>query len=416
MRRALLIAALTVACGVPKIVSIDSLEDAGNDDASDAAIPCPGAGISKGPWSLHVDETTATVRWEACRSQADRTLTITPEQGGAPVTSVAVESSIVIPDTYFAPLNTSAPPDYAGTWYMEESSLTGLAAGTCYKYVVAADASRAGRFCTARAVGAPIRFLAIGDTNPALGDSTANVLAHVLPKNPDFSLHLGDIQYYDSTLETWALWAIKMQPMLSAGAFFPSIGNHESEKPDELTNYTLRYFHGAGFGGTDQYYSFHSSGVFFFVLDTELPTDSTSAQAQWLIAQLDAATKTPGFRFSIVYFHKPFVTCGDTGDNPAARAYMEPLFVQYKVPLVLQAHMHGYERFEFPNITYVTSAGGGGRMGNVNGNINNAYCGSRVASGDFFHGLVVDITTGKLSAQAIDDTGAVKDSFEKVVP
>jgi alcohol dehydrogenase (cytochrome c) len=30
--------------------------------------------------------------------------------------------------------------------------------------------------------------------------------------------------------------------------------------------------------------------------------------------------------------------------------------------------------------------------------------------------VAVDITTGKLSAQAIDDTGAVKDSFEKVVP
>jgi len=407
--------ALTAACGTPKIVSIDSL-DAGDDDAADAAIPCPGVGISKGPWALAIDETTAKVRWEACRSQTDRTLTFTPEQGGAPMTSVAAETSTVIANTHSAPLNPSATPDYAGTWYMEEASLSGLKADTCYTYVAAADTGRKGRFCTARAPGSPIRFLAIGDTNPALGDSTVNVLTHTLPKNPDFSVHLGDIQYYDSTLETWALWATKMQPLLSAGAFLPSIGNHESEKPDELTNYTLRYFHGAGFGGTDQYYSFHSGGVFFFVLDTELPTDGTSAQVQWLVPQLDAATKTPGFRFSIVYFHKPFVTCGDTGDNPAARAYMEPLLIQYKVPLVLQAHMHGYERIEFPKITYVTSAGGGGRMGNVNGNVEHRYCGQRVASGDFFHGLVVDVTTGKLSAQAIDDTGAVRDSFEKVVP
>lgn len=415
MRYFICILALTAACGTPKIVSIDSL-DGGDDDAADAAIPCPGVGISKGPWALAVDETTAKVRWEACRSQAERTLTLTPEQGGAAITSVALETSMVIPNTYSAPLNPSATPDYAGTWYMEEASLNGLKTDTCYTYVIAADTSRKGRVCTARAPGSPIRFLAIGDTNPALGDSASNVLAHTLPKNPDFSIHLGDIQYYESTLETWAFWATKMQPLLSAGAFFPSIGNHESEKPDELANYTLRYFHGAGFGGTDQYYSFHSGGVFFFVLDTELPTDGTSPQAQWLIPQLDAATKTPGFRFSIVYFHKPFVTCGDTGDNPAARAYMEPLFIQYKVPMVLQAHMHGYERFEFPNITYVTSAGGGGSIGNVNGNITRAYCNQRIASGPYFHALVVDVTTGKLSAQAIDDSGALKDSFEKVVP
>jgi acid phosphatase type 7 len=404
---------LVLACGAtPKVVSLDA--DSGADD--DSGIPCPGAGVSKGPWSLAVDDTHAVVRWEACRSLSDRTIAVTPEAGGTAIQSVAVETSTVIPETYTAPLNTNAMPDYGGTWYMEEAALSNLAPGTCYSYVLGVDASRKGRFCTGRASGAPIHFLAIGDTNPALGDSTTNVLNQVLPKNPDFTLHLGDIQYYDSTVETWALWAQKMQPLLSSGAFFPSIGNHELEKPDELTNYTLRYFHGAGFGGTDEYYSFHSGGVWFFVLDTELPSDASAPQSVWLTAQLDAAMKSPGFRFSIVYFHKPFVTCGDTGDNPAARAFMEPLFVQYKVPLVLQAHMHGYERFEFPNITYVTSAGGGGKMGNVNGNISNSYCGQRVASGDFFHGLVVDVTTGKLTAQAIDDKGVVRDSFDKVVP
>jgi len=365
---------------------------------------------------LAVDEVSARVRWEACRPQGGLAVTFVPESGGQPTSVVPVETSTFIPETYVAPLNPNAMPDYEGTWYMEEAALTGLSPATCYTYSLSADATRTGRFCTARKSADPIRFLAIGDTNPALGDSTTHVLQNVLPRKPDFTLHLGDIQYYDSTLETWALWAVKMQPLLSAGAFLPSIGNHEAEKPDELVNYTLRYFHGAGFDGTDAYYRFESGGVYFFVLDTELPTDGTSDQAKWISAGLAEVSQLPGFRFSIVYFHKPFVTCGDTGDNPVARAYMEPIFKQYTVPLVLQAHMHGYERFEFPGITYVTSGGGGGALGNVNQNMANAYCAQRVASGAFFHGLVVDVTTGKLSAQAIDDQGTVRDSFEKVVP
>ncbi len=428
MRRIVLLATLATlaclsllfaGCGTTPLLcdACGRTSDAGDPpDSSDAAIPCPGVGISKGPWSLGFDETSIHVRWEACRPQSERTLTFTPEQGGASTTAVAVETSTFIPNTYTAPLAPSATPDYAGIWYMEEASLTGLLPDTCYNYVVAADQNKKGRFCTARRAGSPLRFLAIGDTNPALGDNAVNVLSHVLPKNPDFTIHLGDIQYYESTLETWALWADKMQPMLSAGAFLPSIGNHESEKPDELDLYTLRYFGRAGFNGTDEYYSFHSGGVWFFVLDTQLPTSASAPQAQWLTAQLAAAAATLNYRFSIVYFHKPFVTCGDTGDDSVARAYMEPLFAQYKVPLVLQAHMHGYERFDFPNITYVTSAGGGGRMGDVNANVTRPYCNARVASGAYFHGLVVDITKGKLSAQAIDDQGVVKDSFEKVVP
>jgi hypothetical protein len=56
--------------------------------------------------------------------------------------------------------------------------------------------AQTGRFCTARAPGDAIRFLAIGDTNPSLGDNTTKVLLHTLPKNPDFVVHGGDIQYY----------------------------------------------------------------------------------------------------------------------------------------------------------------------------------------------------------------------------
>src|SRR6202011_6040550 len=147
-------------------------------------------------------------------------------------------------------INAAAPPDYAGTWYMHQASLAGLAPATCYKYALDADPAITARFCTARAPGDPIRFLAIGDTNPSLGPTTTNVLQHVLPKNPDFTVNGGDIENYASLIETAALWMKLMAPLLRQGAFMPAIGNHDGDQQtgephDKFEQYTQRFFGGA---------------------------------------------------------------------------------------------------------------------------------------------------------------------------
>ncbi|CAN5511057.1 hypothetical protein BH09MYX1_BH09MYX1_25580 [soil metagenome] len=391
--------------------------DAGPEDAGvDGAIPCEGTGVSKGPWVVGAQSTVAKIRFESCRAGIPGDITIEPEAGGTPLTVKSIETPTVVTVTYIAPLNTSATPDYAGTWYMHEAALTGLTEGTCYRYALAADATAKGRFCTAKKPGDDFRFLAIGDTNPGLGDTTSKLLEKLVPQAFDFTLHLGDIEYYDSTLETWAYWAPKMAPLLRQGAFFPAIGNHEFEKPTEYAEYVLRYFGAAGLNGSDGTYRFSNAGVHFFVLDTEEPTGPTSTQATWFASEIVKAEQEPGYRFSIVYFHKPLVTCGDTGDDPVARQFFEPLFIAHKVPLVLQAHMHGYERFDFGNITYVTSGGGGGRIDDVDKNITRAYCNKRVASGPIFHGTIIDVKTGKLEGKAIDQDGVERDTYSLTVP
>lgn len=211
-----------------------------------------------------------------------------------------------------------------------------------------------------------------------------------------------------------------MQPMLAQGAFFPAIGNHESEKPGEYEQYTLRFFGNAGFDGAAEYYRFESGGVWFFSMDTEESVAPGTPQGTWLVQSLADAAQKPGFRFSIVYFHKPFVTCGDTGDDPTAYAYYTPIFKTYKVPLVLQAHMHGYERFVFDGATYVTTAGGGGIIEHPDLNVSRSYCDKRVASGDYYHAMIIDVASaaagGTISGQAIDKTGAVRDTFQITPP
>jgi hypothetical protein len=114
--------------------------------------------------------------------------------------------------------------------------------------------------------------------------------------------------------------------------------------------------------------------------------------------------------------HKPIVTCGDTGDNPSWRDLLEPLFLQYHVPVVLQAHMHGYERFEFGNITYLTIAGGGGSIGDPNANVSRPYCDKRVSSGGIRHSAIFDITAGALKGTIVDYQGNVFDTFTETVP
>src|SRR5262245_34542061 len=169
---------------------------------------------------------------------------------------------------------------------MHEANLSGLEAGTCYRYELAADGSLGGRVCAAKSAGEDLRFMAIADTNPGLNGITGKLLEQVLPQNPDFTIHAGDIQYYDSGLETWASWFPKMRPMLAKGAIFPAVGNHELEQPEELESYYKRFFGGAGFDGNDAYYRFESAGVWFFSLDTEQDVSLASDQGVWLAKQL----------------------------------------------------------------------------------------------------------------------------------
>jgi hypothetical protein len=388
----------------------------GGSGGAGGASPCPKSGISKGPWALAVEGTSAAVRWEACIDGTSPSIRVTPEAGGAAKTFDAAVKPFDVKSTYRPPLDPTAPPDLAGTYYMHEAKLGGLEPGTCYRYALAADASREGRFCTARKAGEPLRFLAIGDTDPAIAGDIEQVFAQGIGKNPDFILHDGDVQYYSSGLESWAVWFDKMQPILSQGAFYPAVGNHEFEQLDEFDQYYLRFWSGAGFDGTDEYYRFQSAGVWFFSLDTELPLDAGSPQAKWLETKLADAAAQAGYRFSVVFLHKPFVTCGDTGDAYARVAQFAPLFAQHHVPLVIAGHMHGYERFEIGGVTFITTAGGGGSLGDVNANPNRPECADRKSYGAYHHTVLFEVGAGTLKGSAIDATGKVRDGFEIAVP
>jgi hypothetical protein len=78
--------------------------------------------------------------------------------------------------------------------------------------------------------------------------------------------------------------------------------------------------------------------------------------------------------------------------------------------------MHGYERFELGNITYLTIAGGGGAIGDPSANISRPYCNMRVVGNGARHAAIFDVTAGKVTGTIIGYQGNIVDSFTETVP
>jgi acid phosphatase type 7 len=395
--------ALLIACSSKTEPTTSQPTDTGVVEDSES--PACDLAVSKGPWVVAVDATSAKVRWESCRS------------GGGAITIAGkrIDSKVsqaIVTTTNDVPLARTSDP--AGTYFMHEVAVTGLPSG-CHDYTIEQDATAKGRLCTARKSGDTFSFAAIGDTNPGLGD-ISKMLTTVYDQKPDFTIHQGDIQYYSSGLESYTSWMEKMRPMLRTGAFYPSIGNHESEQPKEREEYVERFWGKPGFDGNSDFYRFESGGVWFFALNTEIDMGDKSSQGTWLATQLDDASKKPGFRFSVLYMHRPFVTCGDTGQNDALRKTYQPLFTRTGVKLVVAGHMHGYERFEFDDTLWITSAGGGSAPGKVDENITRPECADRKASGVWWNATLFTVKPGELSGTTYDDKGAVRDTFMRAVP
>ena len=383
--------------------------------------------ISKGPWAQRVDDSRATIRWESLAPGCvEAALSI--ESPSAPAKETIVKGAPT--ETHVVAswgVGQLPQPDLAGTYFKNEIALDGLQPNTCYRYRVRStgkfSGDQVGRFCTARPTGSDVRWFAVGDTDPILGH-TLDAFKLTLPPAgpaPDFVMHLGDIQYYSTGTETWAYWFGVMQPMLRAAAFFPTIGNHENENSgSEYDDYYSRLFLPASFDDGDQrWYHFESGGVYFFSLDTEEDLSAGSPQVQWIESNLMLAQRSPGFRFSVVFMHRPFYTLGDTDPQVDARLVLQPIFGATGVKLVVAGHMHGYERFETPDgLTWITCAGGGGAIGDVNMNVANypADAPYRVAVSDHYHDCLFDVTAGQLSSTVIDEFGATIDQWSKPVP
>jgi predicted MPP superfamily phosphohydrolase len=174
-------------------------------------------------------------------------------------------------------------------------------------------------------------FIAVGDWGCT--SNTKKTVTNIVDKNPELVLGLGDYSY-KPTADCWLKMVDPIDDKMKI-----AIGNHDYRGPGEIYQYMDH------FGLTEQYYSFNYQNIHFVALSTEVPFNVTSAQYQFVNNDLSRAASNPNTEWIVVYFHKQMYTLpSDNHALPTLRSTYHPLFEQYGVDLVLQAHNHNYQR------------------------------------------------------------------------
>ena len=157
-------------------------------------------------------------------------------------------------------------------------------------------------------------------------------------KNPELLLALGDYSYQ----KTSACWLNIIKPLDSVTKI--NIGNHDDES-DALLHEYLNHF-----GLSNQYYSYNIKDIHILTMSTEGTFSIGSKQFYFVVKDLEAAATDPKIKWIIVNMHVPMYTSPNTcaertcaGDKSLRDTY-HTLFDKYGVDLVLEGHVHNYQR------------------------------------------------------------------------
>ena len=256
-------------------------------------------------------------------------------------------------------------------------------------------------FQTAAPRGTPITFAIISDTqdNPTV---SSRIATHIWGQRPGFIVHPGDLTGTGSLKGDWTdEFFPGMNDLLSRVTMYPVLGNHEQD-----ARHYYRYF---SLPQPEYYYQFSQGDADFFMIDTNRNVGPESEQYLWLDQALAASDARWKF---VVHHHPPYSSdendYGDTWTGRGSRGdlrarQLTTLYDRYDVDMVLNGHIHSYER-TWPieggkavddGAVYTITGGGGGGLetpGPVRPDFNNTvrrghhYCMVRVNGGtlEFF--------------------------------
>jgi hypothetical protein len=128
-----------------------------------------------------------------------------------------------------------------------------------------------------------------------------------------------------------------------------AIGNHEDDDSESYSQYT------GHFGIINPYYATTYGNARIIVMDSDRTSFSSgSSQYNFVKSALQSAAADSNIKWIIVMIHKEFYTspntcgagdCSNTHSTPTSlRNTYHPLFDQYGVDLVLNGHLHNYQR------------------------------------------------------------------------
>jgi hypothetical protein len=194
----------------------------------DSAPPCEPQELIRGPWAVGLYTREAEIRWE----------TAEPGCGGLRFAidgtenwlgSVASQTTAFERTISFGEGNLDAP-DQASTRYIHRVGLRNLTPNTCYSYQISQQTMvQSGRVCTASEdAQATTTFGLIGSTEPT-GEATSTLYGQIATAQPQAIFHLGDIQHYSNTLDSWSAWFNRSQTILGTAQILPVVGDKEFE-------------------------------------------------------------------------------------------------------------------------------------------------------------------------------------------
>jgi Calcineurin-like phosphoesterase len=265
------------------------------------------------------------------------------------------------------------------------------------------------------AVGQEIEFnfVAVGDLDCNI--NSKQTINNINDKKPEIFLALGDM-YYDCKPDEFKNAFSSLHDIM-----YMTLGNHDSWSK----------FAGLYHLPNDKpYYSFDKGNVHFLSISTESDLRQNSAQYNFINTDLDIASQNRSIDWIIVLAHRPFIS--SETENIVEKENLKtypPLFAKYGVDVVIQAHVHNYQRtfpilldnFSNPMIVtknntinedtgvlYITTGGGGHDLYEFNST--SPYVQTQYSE----YGILnVDVTENslKLKAYTNKDFRTPKDTF-----
>lgn len=178
------------------------------------------------------------------------------------------------------------------------------------------------------AQGKIFNFVAVGDLD--CNSNSNQTVYNIIDKRPEIFLALGDI-YYDCNPDEF-----KRTFSSLIDIFYLTLGNHDS-----WSNFAGLYH----LPNVRPYYSFDKENVHFLSMSTESDLERNSSQYQFVETDLDIASHNDSISWIVVLAHRPFISSETKNILEKENLIVyPPLFAKYGVDVVIQAHVHNYQR------------------------------------------------------------------------
>jgi acid phosphatase type 7 len=201
----------------------------------------------------------------------------------------------------------------------------------------------------------------VSDTNPKVRQFLVNQVA---AEKPLAVFLTGDTPFVGADAADWKVFQQETEVWRDEHLYvFPTTGNHEVKGGYEagIANYRANFPQLKGY----LYYSAQIGNVYLISLDTTQRNDAGSPQRAWLESQLDHLPADVDFVFFLDHMplmadvQSQIAASLPTSNEIALRGVLEAAAPKSHAKfVVINGHIHNYERFERNGITYLISGGG----------------------------------------------------------